>query len=61
MIGIPKTEIIWVQKCKDDKVQYIITSDKLRIKYKLYKIVDNKATYTKHSCENPIKLEQYMG
>lgn len=60
MVGIPKTEIIWVQQCENDIIKFIITSDKLRIKYKLYKIVDNKAVYTKHNSENPTQLEKYM-
>ena len=57
----PKNETLWVQYiAPDGTVTHIITSDKHRDTYKLYKIVDNKPVYTKHKSDNPLDLDKYI-
>jgi hypothetical protein len=66
--SISKNEIIWVKyithnldsDSNSDIVKYIITSDKNRTVYFLYKysIKDNKYIKTNHQSNDPTKLEQ---
>lgn len=57
---IPKNETLWVRYLdSNDIVTHIITSDKHRDTYKLYKIVDGKPVYTKHKSDDPLELDQY--
>lgn len=57
---IPKNETLWVRYLDlSGAVTHIITSDKHRDTYKLYKIVDNKPVYTKHKSDNPLDLDKF--
>jgi len=57
--GISKSEIIWVKYLIDDEFKYIITSDKSRNIYYLYKYntKENKYEKTSHQSNDPTKLE----
>lgn len=58
---IPTNEILWTQYLNDkNEVTHIVTSDKHRDTYKLYKIDENKPVFTKHKSNDPRDLEQYI-
>lgn len=58
---IPTNEILWTQYLNDkDEVTHIVTSDKHRDTYKLYKIESDKPVFTKHKSSDPHDLEQYI-
>lgn len=58
--GIVKSEILWVQYIINNFPLYIMTSDKNRTIYYLYKYSekDNKYIKTNHQSQDPIKLEE---
>ena len=60
MQGVPKNETVWLSICNDGNITHLITSDKLRQSYKLYKVSDGKAVYTKHKSSNPLDLEKFI-
>ena len=61
MIKTPKNEILWVQIFDlQDKLTHIITSDKHRDTYKLYKIEGDNLIYTKHKASDPRDLERWV-
>lgn len=58
---IPKNEILWVQYLGADfTATHIITSDKHRDTYKLYKIEGGDLVYTKHKASDPRELERWV-
>lgn len=58
--GIVKSEILWVQYIINNFPLYIMTSDRNRNIYYLYKYSekDNKYIKTNHQSQDPIKLEE---
>lgn len=58
--GIVKSEILWVQYIINNFPLYIMTSDRNRTIYYLYKYSekDNKYIKTNHQSQDPIKLEE---
>ena len=61
MIKTPKNEILWVQIFNlQDKLTHIITSDKHREIYKLYKVEGDNLIYTKHKASDPRDLERWV-
>jgi len=57
---IDKNERIFLDYETRSGNRYLITSDKNRSDYFLYKIENNKAIKTKKTADNPIKLERYI-
>lgn len=58
---ISTNEILWTQYLNDkDEVTHIVTSDKHRDTYKLYKIEGDNPVFTKHKSNDPRDLEQYI-
>jgi hypothetical protein len=57
--GIIPSEKVWVKYAVDDKIKYIITSDKSRNIYYLYKYNAKECKYIKtaHQSNDPTKLE----
>ena len=57
--GISKSEIVWVKYLINNEIKYIITSDKSRNIYYLYKYSSTKDVYekTSHQSNDPTKLE----
>lgn len=61
MIKTPKNEILWVQYLGSGfTVTHIITSDKHRDTYKLYKVEGDNLIYTKHKASDPRDLERWV-
>lgn len=58
--GIVKSEVLWVQYIINNFPLYIMTSDKNRTIYYLYKYSekDNKYIKTNHQSQDPVKLEE---
>ena len=58
--GLVKSEILWVQYIINNFPLYIMTSDRNRTIYYLYKYSekDNKYIKTNHQSQDPIKLEE---
>lgn len=58
--GLVKSEILWVQYIINNFPLYIMTSDRNRTVYYLYKYSekDNKYIKTNHQSQDPIKLEE---
>lgn len=52
-------EKVWVQYMNDGKITHIITSDRNRENYYLYRVINGKPKKTKHSSSNPLELEKY--
>lgn len=58
---LPTNEILWTQYLNNkDKVIHIITSDKHRDTYKLYKVEGDNLIYTKHKASDPRDLERWV-
>lgn len=53
-------EMVWVQYINDGKVTHIITSDRNRENYYLYRVINGKPKKTKYSSGNPLDLEKYI-
>ena len=60
LIQVSVGETIWVQYVNNGVVTHIITSNKMRNCYYLYKVVNGKAIKTKYKAENPTQLEKYI-
>ena len=61
MIKAPKNETLWVQFLNNsDVVTHVITSDKLRMTYKLYEVKGDKLEFTKHKSSDPRDLERWV-
>lgn len=60
MTGLKKDEIVWMTYTTENNDKYLITSDKIRTVYKLYKVVNEKAVYTNKKSSLPIDLDEYM-
>ena len=61
MIKTPKNEILWVQIFDlQDKLTHVITSDKHRDTYKLYKVEGDNLIYTKYKASDPRDLERWI-
>lgn len=55
-----KSEILWLTYITSTNRKYLITSDKQRDTYYLYKVIDDKPVKTNYKNSDPTELNKYI-